>query len=191
MASIHPRKPSKSDSAVQGVSRRRFLRRAAAVAAVPRFVPGSALGAEGGVPAGERISVGAIGTGGRGTADMVGIMRLAQSQVVAVCDCRRPRRENALAKVRDHYAQKTGRGSYRGCRAYDDFRELLARDDIDAVVIGAPDLTSAHVVDRRFVRFLSRSCTLRLGASARDLFPKTLPHGSVFRGFRSRGESTS
>ena len=121
------------------VTRRGFLAGATAALAAPYFVPGSALGAEGATPASERITVGAIGTGGRGSADMVGIMRSPESQIVAVCDCRRPRLQSALRNVNNYYAKQTGRSTYEACKPYGDFRELLAREDVDAVIIGAPD----------------------------------------------------
>ncbi len=60
-------------------------------------------------------------------------------QVVAVCDVDRWRRENAKAAVEKYYAANRRNGQYRGCAAYNDFRELLARDDIDGVVITTGD----------------------------------------------------
>jgi lactate dehydrogenase-like 2-hydroxyacid dehydrogenase/predicted dehydrogenase len=121
------------------ISRRRFLSGAAAVLGVPAFVPGRALGRGGSVPASERITVGVIGTGNRGTADMLGVMSSPLSQVVAVCDCRRPRLDAAKAKVDQYYAGKAGSGSGDGCRAYHDFREVIDRGDIDAILVCPPD----------------------------------------------------
>ena len=60
------------------------------------------------------------------------------TQVVAVCDVDTTRRESAKQMVEDAYAQKAVAG-YKGCTAYGDFRELLARKDIDAVCIASPD----------------------------------------------------
>jgi predicted dehydrogenase len=59
-------------------------------------------------------------------------------QVLAVCDVWRDRRENATKKVNDHYAEVYGRDKYKSCQAYTDFREVLARTDIDAVLIATP-----------------------------------------------------
>ncbi len=120
-------------------TRRDFLARAAAAAAVPSFLPGAALGKESAASANERITVGVIGTGVRGVPNMQGIMRSPLAQVVAVCDCRQPRREAAVQKVNQHYASQKGQGSYRGCDEYDDFRQLIGREDIDAVLVCPPD----------------------------------------------------
>jgi predicted dehydrogenase len=60
------------------------------------------------------------------------------THVVAGCDVDRLKLERGKKIVEDHYANKTG-GTYKGCDTYGDFRELLARDDIDAVVIATPD----------------------------------------------------
>jgi len=120
-------------------TRRDFLAGAAAALAAPCFVPAAVLGRSGRPAASERIAVGVIGTGGRGTADMIGIMASPLSQVVAVCDCRRPRLEAARKKVEGFYAEEAKGGSYKGCRAYGDFRELIDRKDIDAIVVAPPD----------------------------------------------------
>jgi predicted dehydrogenase len=59
-------------------------------------------------------------------------------QVLAVCDLVKERRERAQARCNQVYAQKLGQANYSGVRAYNDFRELLARPDIDAVLLALP-----------------------------------------------------
>jgi len=120
----------------QTMDRRRFLKQAARLAAVaaaaPYVVTSSALGADGTVSPSERIVMGFIGVGGRGSALLRNFLGLADSQVVAVCDVKRPRREGAKTTVDARYADK-------GCATYVDFRELLARSDVDAVTVASTD----------------------------------------------------
>lgn len=121
-------------------SRRSFLKRTALGAgsalSLPTFVPASVLGAN--APS-RRVAVGHLAVGGQGGGLMDGFLRLPQCQSVAVCDPIRERREGAAKRVEEYYAAAKGQGSYKGCKAYCDFREVLARDDVDAVVIASPD----------------------------------------------------
>ncbi len=116
------------------ITRRRFLGVAATLAA-PAMVPSSVLGRGGETPPSDRITLGFIGTGGRGTSNMRSLLPLAGAQVVAVCDVRRAKREAAAKAVAGHYESRGG----ATCKAYNDFREVLGRDDVDAVVISPQD----------------------------------------------------
>ena len=91
--------------------------------------------------------MGFIGVGGQGGGHLLGgawtyvaggYAGRKDVQVLAVCDVWRDRRENATKKVNDHYAEVYGKGKYTSCQAYTDFREVLARPDIDAVLIATP-----------------------------------------------------
>jgi len=82
--------------------------------------------------ASERITLGAIGVGPRGTYDLRGILPLDNVQCVAVCDVQANRREAAKRLVDEHYRN-------RDCSTYVDFRELLGRRDVDAVLIATGD----------------------------------------------------
>jgi predicted dehydrogenase len=114
------------------LSRRRFmgtaLAGAGAAIVAPTIIPGSALGLGGAVAPSERIVVGGIGIGNRGTYDLGCFLEQPDVQFVAVCDIKQVRR-NAVKEIADN---KYGN---RDCAMYRDFRELLARDDIDAVLI--------------------------------------------------------
>ncbi len=120
-------------------SRRQFLGAASASMAVPLVVPASALGREDQLPPSERVTIGLLGVGNRGSSSLRAMQPLPDHQVVAIADCRKPRALLAQQQTENFYAQRTGRQQYRGCRIYDDFRELLARDDIDAVWGCVPD----------------------------------------------------
>jgi hypothetical protein len=128
----------------QCVSRRRFLVGASAAAvAAPCFVPGSVLGLAGRAPASERIRTGHIGLGGQGSGHLGGFVGNPATQVMAVCDPFLSKREAARQKAQDRYADEIGRGTYKGCDSYADFRDLVTRDDIDAVVIASPEFWHA------------------------------------------------
>jgi len=99
------------------------------------------------MPPSERITMGFIGVGGQGGGHLLGgawtyvaggYAGRKDVQVLAVCDVWRERRENATKKVNDHYAEVYGKDNYKSCQAYTDFREVLARTDIDAVLIATP-----------------------------------------------------
>jgi hypothetical protein len=133
------------------LSRRRFLHRTAAALgaalAGPAIVPASALGRNGLIPPSERVVMGFIGVGGQGGGHLLGgawtyvaggYAGRKDVQVVAVCDVWRDRRDKACQKVNDHYAEVHGKDDYRPCHAYNDFRHVLDRADIDAVLIATP-----------------------------------------------------
>lgn len=112
-------------------SRREFVAYSGAAAA-PFFVRSSALGNQSRPSAGNRITMATIGTGSRGTSDMRALMKIPGVQMVAVCDPVTTHRERAREFVNKHYGTND-------CETYNDFRDVLARDDIDAVLIGTPD----------------------------------------------------
>ena len=105
-------------------------------AGFPAIVPASIMGAN---SPSNRINVGAIGTGriSRGH-DLPRIWRHPSARIVAVCDLDSKRLHEAITLVNGQYAKSTGR-PYDGVRGYENYRELLANKDIDAVVISTPD----------------------------------------------------
>lgn len=114
------------------IARRQFLKTTASAASVafaaPMVVPGSALGLDNTVPPSERIIVGGIGIGRRGGYDLSCFLPQKDVQFVAVCDVKQKRRGEVKAIVDKHYGNQK-------CETYRDFRELLDRSDIDAVLI--------------------------------------------------------
>jgi len=111
------------------ISRREFLKGSAVAAGAalgwPSIVPSSVFGA--GAPS-NRITIGSIGLGGMGTGNMKGFNGKPDAQVLAVCDVDASHREKARQII-----------GLDAKSSYNDFRELLARDDIDAVVVSTPD----------------------------------------------------
>jgi predicted dehydrogenase len=86
-----------------------------------------------------RINLGFIGVGMMGRDHLGSFLGNCATQVVAVSDVHRGRLEDAVNRVHRSYAAERKADTYRGCGSYADFRELLARRDIDAVVISTPD----------------------------------------------------
>ncbi|MFZ4733350.1 MAG: Gfo/Idh/MocA family protein, partial [Pirellulales bacterium] len=130
----HGSVPPSSGSILVGPrrSRRRFLQSAVAAGTVPYVITSRALGDGVTPPASDRIVMGGIGIGNMGSGDQGAFVGRPDVQYVAVCDVRRTFRE----KGKERADQKYGNTD---CAAYVDFRDLLARDDIDAVHIATPD----------------------------------------------------
>ncbi len=113
-------------------SRRRFLQTTTALA-IPAIGPVSLPANDTSSAPSDKVTVGLIG-GGKMANDfhIPQLLRQADARLIAVCDVDTTRREHARSRVENHYEAK-------GCAVYNDFREVLARDDIDAVCIATPD----------------------------------------------------
>jgi len=165
---------SRRVKAAATVSRREFLKNSAVAAgaamAWPTIVPSSVFGA--GAPS-NRITIGCIGMGGKGTGNMKSFKGKAECEVVAVCDPDVKHLERAL--------KAAGLGS---SSAYTDFRDVLARDDIDAVSIATPDhwhvpISVAAVRSGKDV-FCEKPLTLTIG-QGRVLADEVKRYGRVFQ----------
>lgn len=137
------------------MNRRHFLKNGIAAATtvssigIPTLVPATVFGKN--APS-NRITVGLIGAGRQGygqnlqgsgpanSADRIpGLLDLPDAQVVAVCDVDSWRMDKAQKTVDAHYGKKMTSGTYKGCSTHRDFRDIIARKDIDAVMISTPD----------------------------------------------------
>lgn len=117
-------------------TRRHFLR-SAAVAGIPLILPSRVFGQN--APS-KRVTVGMIGCGRWGSkTNLDPLLAMDDVTVVAVCDVDSWRMDFTRQKINDHYAKSSISGSYKGCKAYGDFRELLADPGIDAVMVSTCD----------------------------------------------------
>jgi hypothetical protein len=130
---------SSTQRSASPLNRRQFLKASGALIALPWVIPGSALGKDGTVPPSERIVMGGIGIGNQGGGDQGAFLGRGDVQYVAVCDVKRAVREGSKNRIDQHYSDK-------GCTVYTDFRELLARPDLDAVHVATPDHWHAVIV---------------------------------------------
>lgn len=121
------------------LNRRDFLASSSALLAVPYFSSALSLAAQDQPAANDRMTIGFIGMGKQSRGHLQWALNNPQTQVVAVCDVHDLRLQDAAATVGRKYAESTKSGLTKDCASYRDFRELLARDDIDAVVIATPD----------------------------------------------------
>src|SRR5665213_1604497 len=113
-------------------SRRHFLKAAGAAAILPAILPSSVLGRSGNIAPSGKINLGVIGMGWQGPSDTQGFLAETDCQVIAACDIDANHLQGALDLINGHYQNKD-------CKGYHDYKELLARDDIDAVMIAVPD----------------------------------------------------
>lgn len=115
------------------MNRRQFLKSALGTAiAAPYIIPASALGKNGFTAPSDRTTIGCIGVGGMGSANMNSFLGIPAAQILAVCDVDTAHRNRARDTVNERYGNKD-------CATYNDFREVLGRNDIDAVSLAVPD----------------------------------------------------
>jgi len=157
------------------LTRRQLLGKAATAGfglAIPTFLPARALGRQGKAPASERITLGFIGVGGMGSGHLGAFLGNPQVEVLAVCDVYEPHRMNAKNRVGPN------------CGAYNDYRELLDRKDIDAVVIATPDhwhtLIAIHACQAGKDVYCEKPLTLTI-AEGRHLVNAVRRYGRVFQ----------
>jgi predicted dehydrogenase len=121
-----------------GMNRRKFIEKASVMSAfmiVPRFV----LGGKGYTAPSDLITLGFIGTGKQAGGLQGSFLDTNEVKILAASDVYGVKLKQFAGQVNQYYAAKAGQSQYSGCDSYPDFRDLLARKDIDAVVIATPD----------------------------------------------------
>ena len=123
-------------------TRRSFLKTTAFLASAPFILPGRVWSAES-APS-KRLTIGCVGMGQQMKGHLRSYLGRDDVQVIAVCDVDTTRREHSKKLVNDAYREKSG-ATYDGCFASNDFREVIARPDIDIIVIATPDHWHAYI----------------------------------------------
>src|SRR5713226_3511938 len=126
------------------LNRRQFLKLASAGSLAAPFLISTSLASPGQKAANDRITLGFIGTGTQGRGLLNNFLNQPGTQVLAVCDVDTTRREHHRRIVDEFYSIKQEQ-EYNGCDQYKHFEELIARKDIDAVVIATPDHWHAFI----------------------------------------------
>jgi len=172
---------------ISRLSRRQFLSRVTATAAVPLIVPGSVLGLRGAVPPSNRIVFGAIGVGNRARDTFPTFLAFPEIQFVAVSDCRTDRLKSAKEIVDRRYGNPD-------CQAYPDFRDLLARQEIDAVTIATGNrwhgLGSIYAARAGKDIYCEKPVTLTIG-EGRTLVETCKRFGTIYQAGTQRRSTAS
>jgi predicted dehydrogenase len=119
-------------TAAASLSRRKFIARTSAAMVLPLLVPGCVVGRGHRARPSNKVTLGVIGWGMQGPGNTKNFLALDDCQVVAACDLDKNHLQDALDTINGHYQNQD-------CKAYHDYHELLAREDIDAVMIAVPD----------------------------------------------------
>lgn len=171
----------------QPVSRRDFLRRAAVTIGFPLLVPASILGLNGATSPANRIAFGAIGVGNRARAVLPNFLSFQELQFLGVSDCREDRLKSAKEMIDQHYGNED-------CKAHADFRELLARKDIDAVLIATGNrwhgLGSIYAARAGKDVYCEKPVTLTIG-EGRRLVDTCRRFGTVYQAGTQRRSTAS
>jgi predicted dehydrogenase len=169
------------------LTRREFLKRTAAAVALPMVVPGSVLGLDGAVAPSNRLGFGVFGVGNRARAIMPNFLAFKEINLSAVSDSREDRLNSGKELVDAHYGNKD-------CATYADFRDLLARPEIDAVLIATGNrwhgLGSIYAARAGKDVYSEKPVTLTIG-EGRALVETCKRYGTIYQaGTQRRGTAS-
>ena len=121
---------------MKNINRRQYIKRTGGALlgaiGIPQLVPSSVLGSNGTVPPSDRIVMGCIGVGNMGGGHVSSFLNHEDVYIAAVCDVHKEHRDKAKERVDQKYGNND-------CVTYNDFRDLLARKDIDTIMTATPD----------------------------------------------------
>ena len=136
---------------MKSINRRNFLKTAGAAIVLPAILPGSVLGRGGKAPPSGQINLAVVGWGGQGASNTDSFLANDDCRVLAACDVDKTHLQDALNTINQHYGNND-------CASYHDYREMLARPDLDAVMIAVPDHWHALVAVEAARRGLDVYC---------------------------------
>ncbi len=162
---------------VTSTTRRSFIKQTALLAGMPAIIPASVLGQNGAVAPSNKIVLGGIGIGPRGREVLSSFLAQADVQFVAIADCQKARREIVRKTANRHYGNED-------CKDYRDMNEVLARKDIDAVLITTGDrwhaLGSILAAKADKDVYSEKPCAMTI-AECRELDEAILKHERVYQ----------
>jgi len=163
----------------KGVTRRKFLALTTATAAAPYFIPAASLGSDGRAAPSDRIGVAIVGVGSRGGGHLNTMLGFKDAQVLAACDANKPKADAGAKRADARYKAKAG-----SCASCSDFREVIARPDVDAIFIAAPEnwhaLIASHAVRAGKDVYCEKALTLTV-AEGRQLCQAVRRYGRVLQ----------
>ena len=165
------------------ISRRNFIKTAALASSI-LIVPRHVIGGRGFVAPSDKVTLGVIGCGKQSAGLQRRFANLTGSQVVAGCDPYRAKLDQFVAVNNQIYAELTGKAKYEGTQAFEDYRELLNKKDIDAVIIASPDhwhaAMSVHAAEAGKDIYCEKPLSLTV-KEGRAMVDATRKHGRVLQ----------
>ena len=129
-------------------SRRKFLKKSALATVALTIIPRHVLGGKGYIPPSDKINIGFIGTGRQANGYFENFAKLPEAQIIAACDINSKKLAHFKSEVDAFYSDAKSKPGYSDCKTYSEYRDLLANQDMDAVVVATPDHWHAIISHR-------------------------------------------